>query len=328
MMGLPMESTAEVIAAIVRNALPTIEAIDAPRQIPKGFSSQSWHVATSAGDLVVKLRRQMTDHAKLQSQVEAARLAWEAGIPTAEVLYADLSPVVGDRPVVILRYVPGVDAEEALSGLTNAQRGQCFADFGTTIGRMHRIVLPHFTERIGSPESAVANWATLVQRTADRYAACNKQIGALTSTEIAAIHARIIAGSAAVSDHVGPALTHRDLYLANVLLDAGRFAALIDFELAKGYDPLLDFIKLGMFVFAHYPDGLQPFMRAYRAKSEPPILAAERLAVCFALEQFVQVPNWAQTNQAELLRYSCGRLRDWLEGTDPWWLREIAASLA
>ena len=168
---------AEAVVAAVRGALPGIEAIGPPARMPKGFSSESWRVTTDAGELVVKIRRQMTDAAKLRSQAEAAQLALAAGVPTAEVLYAGLAAGVGGRPVVILRYVPGTDAEEALPGLDGPQRARLFSDFGAAVGRLHRIGLPHFTERIGSPEAAVGDWATVVRRAAERYADWNHEFG-------------------------------------------------------------------------------------------------------------------------------------------------------
>jgi hypothetical protein len=53
-------------------------------------------------------------------------------------------------------------------------------------------------------------------------------------------------------------------------------------------------------------------MTAYRQASYPPEQVAERLAVCFALEQYARVPNWAQTNHEGLLDDSCRQLRNWL----------------
>jgi aminoglycoside phosphotransferase (APT) family kinase protein len=277
---------------------------------------------------VVKIRRQATDLAKLQSQVEATRLAAAAGVPTTEVLYAGLSAALGGRPVVILRYIPGTDAEEALPAFDGPQRSQFFADFGAAVGRLLQIRLPHFTERIGSPGAAVGDWATLVRRITDRYAPWNDKIAALTPLEVAAIRERLVQSVAAVTDVVSPMLTHRDLYLANVLVNEGRFAAILDFELAKGYDPLLDFVKLGAFIFERHPERIEPFTAAYRHHSDRLAQAEERLALCLALDQFVQVPNWALLGEEQLLRNSCRRLRDWLQGWLPWWTRRIGVVLA
>ncbi len=315
------------MVAAVRAALPGIEALGSPARMPKGFSSESWRVATDAGELVVKIRRQLTDAAKLQSQAEAVRLARAAGVPTAEVLYAGLAAAVGGRPVVILRYVPGTDAEEALPGLDGAQRASLFSDFGAAVGRLHRIGLPHFTERIGAPEAAVGDWAAVVRRAAERYAAWNREVGVLAAPEIDAIRDRLTRAAVDIAAEVSPALTHKDLYLANVLVNDGRLTALIDFELAKGYDPLLDFVKLGMFVFERWPESVDHFMAAYRRGADHPPKAEARLAVCLALEHFVQLPNWVQFGEERLARDSRDRLRAWLTGSYPWWVQSVGAAL-
>jgi len=316
-------SIAEVqgLIATVQDALPQVEVLGPPSRMPKGFSSESWRVTTTIGDLVVKVRRRSTDMAKLRGQAEAARLARLAGLPTAEVLHVGIAAALGDRPVVIFRFIPGIDAEEALPGLEQPQRISFFSDLGDMIGRLHGIGLPHFTERIGSPGAAVSDWYTVVQRTTERAAAWNRERGMLTLPEIAAFYDRLLRDTATISAVVKPALTHRDLYLANVLIADGHLTAIIDFELAKGYDPLLDFVKLGMFVFERWPDGIEPFMAAYRSRVGHIVSAEERVSVCFALEQFVMLPNWVNLGEARLAKVSCDFLRDWLRGEYPWWLR-------
>ena len=313
------------LIATIRFALPGVAVNALPARIPKGFSAESWRVETSIGALVVKVQRRAVDGAKLHGQAEAVRLTRAALIPTAEFLYAGASPAFNERAVVILRFVPGTDAEGALPGLPAVQQALFFADLGDAVGRLHGIALPHFTERLGMPQAAVQDWYTLIDRNSERAARWNRDIGLLVPAEIAAIRARLQREAAAITAVVTPALTHRDLYLANVLLDEGRFAALLDFELAKGYDPLLDFVKLGMFVFEDWPAGIEPFMRAYRARVGPIARFAERVRVCFALEQFVMLPNWVWSDKPQLAECSGAYLRDWLREVDPWWLRELSA---
>lgn len=282
---------------------------------------------TTIGDLVVKVRRRSIDMAKLRGQAEAVQLARLAGLPTAEVLHVGIAAALNDRLVVILRFIPGIDAEEALPRVEKPQRISFFSDLGDMIGRLHGIGLPHFTERIGSPGAARGDWYTVVQRTTERAAAWNRELGMLTQSEIAAFCDRLLHHTAIISAVVEPALTHRDLYLANILIAEGHLTALIDFELAKGYDPLLDFVKLGMFVFECWPDGIEPFMAAYRSRVGHIVRAEERVSICFALEQFVMLPNWVNLGEARLAEASCDFLRDWLRGKHPWWLKSVVALL-
>lgn len=193
---------------------------------------------------------------------------------------------------------------------------------------LHGVRPPHFSERIAAPGAAVADWATLVRRSAERYAEWNRRVGRLADAEIAAIRARLIAAAGAVSPVVRPVLAHRDLSLANALIHNGRFAALLDFEAAKAYDPLIDFIKLGTHVFARWPGGLDPFLAGYHRQARRVPLADERLATCLAMEQFAAVPNWANHGEARLLGEACQLLRDWLAGATPWWAGRIGAALS
>ncbi len=181
--------------------------------------------------------------------------------------------------------------------------------------------------RIGAPDAAVGDWTAVVRRAAERYAEWNRAAGMLAAPEIAAIRERLIGAAAGVAAEVSPAITHRDLYLANVLINGGRFAALLDFELAKGYDPLLDFVKLGGFVFERWPASLKPFMAAYRHGVGRAPRVEERLSVCLALEQFVALPNWVQLGEERLARDTRDRLRAWLRGSSPWWVTRIVAAL-
>lgn len=330
--GMPLSAGEDragegAVVATVRGALPGIDVIGPPIRIPKGFSSESWRVATDAGELVVKIRRHPTDAAKLWSQAEAVRLARARGVPTAEVLHVGVSPAMGGRPVVILRFTPGVDAEEALPRLERSQRASLFSDLGDVVGRLHRISLPHFTERIGTPEAAVDEWSTVVRRTAERAASWNREIGALTASEVAAIHAGLVQVATDISAAVSPALTHRDLYPTNVLVGDGHVTALIDFELAKGYDPLLDFVKLGMFVFERWPEGFDPFIAAYRRRVGRVARVKERLIVCLALEHLVMVPNWVNFGEERLVKDSRDVLQNWLARSYPWWVHSVGTAL-
>jgi aminoglycoside phosphotransferase (APT) family kinase protein len=317
----------EGVVTVVRGVLPGVGEIGPPVRVPKGFSSESWRVGTGAGELLVKIRRHATDAAKLRSQAEAARLARSAGVPAPEVLYAGVPKALGGRPVMILRYIPGVDAEEALPGLDGPRRTALFFDFGDAVRRLHGVGLPRFTDRIGTPEASIGDWATVVGRTAERAASRNRENGVLTAPEVAGILDRLTHAAADISEVVSPALTHRDLYLANMLVSDGRLRALIDFELAKGWDPLFDFVKLGMWVFEEWPESFEPFMTAYRRATDHMPEVEERLSVCLALENFVALWNWVDLGDERLVRDSRDRLRDWMAGANPWWVKRIGKEL-
>lgn len=75
MSGDEFLTTEETVIAAFRSALPTVSVIGPVCRMPKGFGNESWRFMTNAGEMLVKIRRQTTDAAKLRSQVEATRLA-------------------------------------------------------------------------------------------------------------------------------------------------------------------------------------------------------------------------------------------------------------
>jgi aminoglycoside phosphotransferase (APT) family kinase protein len=294
-------------------------------RIPRGYSSESWRVDTDIGELIIKVRRQATDLAKLRSQAEAAKLARGAGVPAPEVLHVG---VHHERLIAIVRYMPGEDAELAVPKLSATQRADFFAAFGAAVARLHAIVLPSFTERIGAPDAALVDWPAVVARTSARAAKKNRSAGVLTELEVSTIVERLARASVDVAGAVAPVLTHRDLYLPNVLVRDGQFAALLDFEAAKAWDAAFDFVKLGVWVFEPYAGSFEPFMTGYRGLAPAMAMAMERLSLCFGLEHFVVLAHWVETGNAELLAAARARLRGWLAGQLPAWMLGMAARLS
>lgn len=232
-----------------------------------------------------------------------------------------------ERPLVILRYVPGVDAEDVLPGMDDSRRASIFSDFGDAIRRLHTVALPKFTNRIGTPEADVNDWTTVVSQKAEDAASLNHKIGVLTASDVADIHDRLINAAADVSEVVSPTLIHHDLYMANVLINDGRFAALLDFGQAKAWDPMFDFVKLGMWVFERWPESLAPFMSGYCRSVDRLPRAEERLVVSLTLENLVSLPYWLNRGDDRLAKNSMDLLRGCLSGSFPWWVGQVGAEL-
>ncbi len=220
-----------------------------------------------------------------------------------------------------------MDAEEALPGMNDRRRDSLFSDLGQAVGRLHGIGLPKFTERIGTPEADLDSWAAAVGQRAERAALRSREIGLLSTQETDAVVHRLQRSAENVSRVVAPVLTHYDLYLANVLVRDGRFEALLDFELAKGWEPMFDFVKLGMWVFEEWPRGFQPFVTAYRHRVGRVPDAEERLSTCLALENFVALGYWIDRGEGRLAEASRATLRNWLSGSYPWWVKQSGAEL-
>src|SRR5438552_2213783 len=87
----------------------------------------------------------------------------------------------------------------------------------------------------------------------------HRQAGLLPRPSLESASEAILSAVRRVSCEIRPAVVHRDLYLPNTLVAAGRFRCLLDFEHARSTDPLSDFVKLAMWVFETFPGSESEF---------------------------------------------------------------------
>jgi aminoglycoside phosphotransferase (APT) family kinase protein len=122
--------------------------------------------------------------------------------------------------------------------------------------------------------------------------------------EISALVARL-------SCDIAPALTHRDLYLDNLLASPeGDLRAILDSDLAEVWDPVVDFVKLRWQVFSRYPGAKAAFCRGYEAETEPLPMLRERLHVVDLLELINAVSNAGLQGWEEFEEQNRTHLRD------------------
>jgi hypothetical protein len=75
---------------------------------------------TRRGSGIIPSPRSKSSHSR--GQVTAVRLVRAVGMPIPEVMFAGMAEPVGGHPLKILRYLPGMDAEEVLPKLDAASR--------------------------------------------------------------------------------------------------------------------------------------------------------------------------------------------------------------
>src|SRR6185503_17948469 len=98
------------------------------------------------------------------------------------------------------------------------------------------------------------DWAAHVENRLERLVHYNERAQVLETAELDLVQARFRALLASSAAEVKPSLTHRDLCLKNVLVSPeGAFAALLDFEHARLSDPVMDFVKLRLWLFEKEP---------------------------------------------------------------------------
>ena len=117
--------------------------------------------------------------------------------------------------------------------------------------------------------------------------------------------------AAAVDGVVRPALCHRDAGSDNVLVDQERaLVALLDFDVAEVWDPLVEQIKLEWFVFEANPAAREPFFDGYLAGDPMPPMFDERVRLASIVEVLLNhAANWHVQGQHGIAAEALDRLR-------------------
>ena len=287
-------------AALV-DALPAAVPVTALEPITQGWGNESWKVDCALGPLIAKVGLAWSDVAKWRASASALDLARGAGIPAPEMLaFVDSAQALDGRIFRVFRYIEGttarVDAPAAL-----------FRELGATMRRLHSIEASSFTSRLG--DDGFARWSEFLEH---RWPA---MIG---RAERAGVDPTLIARSqevatdlaAEVDGVVRPSLCHRDLYLDNVLVDEqGALAALLDFDVAEVWDPLVEQFKLEWFVFEPNPAAREPFFDGYLASDPMPPMFDERVRLASIVELLNHAANWQVQGQHEIAVEALHRLQ-------------------
>jgi aminoglycoside phosphotransferase (APT) family kinase protein len=156
-------------------------------------------------------------------------------------------------------------------------------------------------------------WATeLDDRLRTRAAEC-RFLDALDQHSHAIVIAHYEERRAAL-DGVERRLTHDDLNLANLLLqrrsDGWHFVAFLDFERARGRDPLLDLVRIESWTLPACPAMIAPFRDSYAQVSDD---ASRRRAEIYEIYLLLAGIVWYRSNELpERERFCRERLAEWL----------------
>jgi aminoglycoside phosphotransferase (APT) family kinase protein len=151
-----------------------------------------------------------------------------------------------------------------------------------------------------------------VQERLARMVALNREAGVLVDSNLETANERILAGALRVSPKVRPGLIHGDLYPPNTLIYEARFTAMLDFEHAKMWDPIQDFVKLRMWTFEKYDQSETPFLEGYRSVAPATEYFDERFAVCIGLELLAGFPHWKKRTEDAMLHDYLNRFERWI----------------
>lgn len=281
---------------LVEGRVRTIAAdlLDAPIEgivrIERGHAHQNWRIRSRGRDLLVKVSKPGHALAKLESATRSWHRASAAGVAVPELLVvAPKHEPAGGRTVRILEWLPGQHPYEVVTDPERMER--FFSGFATELARFHGVECEAFSSRVGGTPS-FDSWARYVEYRCAQIRERGKGSRLLPEPRLHDLLDEAVQLARRVSPVVRPSLTHRDLYLDNLLAAPdGSFAGLLDLDLTEAWDPMADLVKPRWQIFDEFPGSEAIFRTAYRAVRDDVVLADERLRLAAILELGNQVIN-------------------------------------
>jgi aminoglycoside phosphotransferase (APT) family kinase protein len=305
--------SSETVAMTVESLLPEFGAVAEATPVPKGHGHECWRVATASATVMLKLALRSATAVSMANLAEALRLAHLGAVPAPRLLWSGEPPTnLGGRPMLIQEFLSGIDGEDALTELNRDARAMYFRDWGVAVGRMHSVRPPCFSTSISEPSRCHTTWSAVVEERLETMTALNRDARVLPQQRLDEASEQILSGAKKVSPLVSPGLIHNDLYATNTLLDGGRFIAILDFEHAKAWDPVHDFVKLRMWTFERYEASEVAFLDGYRSTAPIAESFEARLGVCLGLELLAGFPYWKRHGEDAMLEDYLRRFDSWL----------------
>jgi aminoglycoside phosphotransferase (APT) family kinase protein len=271
---------------------------------PRGRSHHAYLITTPSGEqFLFKVHRRF--HAgRMRRFLHLAELLRAKRVPHPVVRWYDVDRKTLDVPYYIQDFITGEDAARSLGALSFTDQHRVGEELGIGLRTMHHV------EYVDTPMP----WSTeLDDRLRTRAAEC-RFLDALDQDSHATVIAHYEARRASL-DGVERRITHDDLNLANLLLqkrsDGWHFVAFLDFERARGRDPLLDLVRLESWTLPACPAMIAPFRDAYAHVDHE---AARRRAEIYEVYLLLAGIVWYRQNELQDRERFCrDRLRLWLE---------------
>ncbi len=223
---------------------------------PRGRSHQAYLLTAPDGSTYLFKVHKRPHAGRMRRFLRLAELLEEQGVPYPRLRWWDVERRTLEVPYLIQEFVPGEDAARSLPQLGAEDHRKVGSELGAGLRRLHEIAY------VDTPVPWAAEFD---ERLRTRAAEC-RSVDAIDD-----------AGHESVLRHyeqrreslvgVERRLTHDDLSLANLLLqhagDGWRFVAFLDFERARGRDPLLDLVRLRSWTLPACPAAEPSFHDAY-----------------------------------------------------------------
>ena len=272
---------------------------------PRGRSHHAYVLTTPTGEqFLFKVHRR--PHAgRMRRLLHLAELLAERKVPHAAVRWHDVERRTLDVPYYIQDFISGEDAARSSGALSFTDQHRVGAELGSGLRTMHRV------EYVDTPMP----WAAeLDDRLRTRVAEC-RFLDALDQESSATVISFYEERRESL-DGVERRLTHDDLNLANLLLqkrgDGWHFVAFLDFERARGRDPLIDLVRLESWTLPAFPAMGAPFADAYARVADD--LARARAEIYEVYLLLAGIVWYRQNELPERERFCRDRLVEWLRG--------------
>jgi aminoglycoside phosphotransferase (APT) family kinase protein len=242
----------------------------------------------------------------MRRYVHVAAMLKEYQVPHPGLRWYDMDKSTLDVPYLIQDYLRGQDLASVGSELSFTDQHRIGAKLASAFRALHQI------DYVDTPTS----WATeFDDRFRTRVAEC-VVLDAVDKAAVARIVAYYDARRGALAD-VPRRLSHDDPSAENIIVERGadgwQFVALVDFERARGRDPLLDLARLRATTFAAWPAMAAPFNAAYGALEPYGPDQRARAELYDLYVPLAAIAYFRENDQPEREETARAALRTWLE---------------
>jgi aminoglycoside phosphotransferase (APT) family kinase protein len=282
------------------------------RPLRRGYGHESWILEAGDQRFLLKASVRRAAPEQFLSHINAHRLAGAHGLPVPEIVAVRETPNALNAPYVVQRWIPGEDGSEVmLRGVSQVDATRIGEELGRLVARIHTISGREFAELVGLG-LRISSWRDLCRTRLASLVESNEHAGVLDGGRLHALAQRLARYLGRVPI-VRPALTHSDLFLPNVVMRSGEVVGLLDWEHARFYDPVWDFVKLDAWVFRAHPELREPVAAGY-AEHHTHQSFELRLATCQGLEYLAAVVYFGTTYpNATMLADFLVLIDEWLD---------------
>jgi aminoglycoside phosphotransferase (APT) family kinase protein len=233
-----------VINKVVKKA--TGSSLKMKNRIIEGEVNEVYEVVTEDKQSVI-VRISRSKHPRFEAEEKAIKLALMAGVPAPKVILVERVFEKKDSiTVCVEEKIDGKPLKKLMGKLDEPTLKSIISEAGNILSKIHSVKLEGFGE-LGR-DIPYRDWGEYVlrsERKLDRIIEASKNIGIEVSMIKKAIE--ILKSHSSVYSKIKPYLLHGDFSTKHFLIRNNNIVGIIDFENAKGGDPVLDFAWLNYF---------------------------------------------------------------------------------